>query len=426
MYLKGSNFTVNKIKQALLISFAFFLPISQKVSTITIVALVAISIFFFKKNNFNAKKGFIYPIVLYFFYIISLFYSSELQWGIVEQKASLLAFPLFFVLNKKSIICYSEILKWFVFGCVAALLFCEFSAIFHSINFESFVFDSRIDKSKSLSESLVTEMNYFFSYPFSWIHQTVYFAMYLSFALAILFYQKKLFKNLLIRNLFIAFLSLGIIQTLNKAAILVFLILLLLYLFKVVKSKKTAILAALFLILTGTTLFILNPRFETFRKSIFEAKDEIKVKDFSQIKNNDPNRKNFRLMLWSSSIDLIKENPIVGIGAGGSHNRLYEVFAVKRQWYDKSEKYHAHNQYLQILVDIGIIGFIPFVLIFRELTFFRTKNRSYNNIVISFVLIIGINFLFESMFERYSGISFFSFFYCLILSQSINEKYENK
>ena len=30
---------------------------------------------------------------------------------------------------------------------------------------------------------------------------------------------------------------------------------------------------------------------------------------------------------------------------------------LKRQWYDKNEKYHAHNQYLQILLDIDLIGF---------------------------------------------------------------------
>jgi|TARA_B110000093_G_C12927107_1_gene391838 hypothetical protein len=48
-------------------------------------------------------------------------------------------------------------------------------------------------------------------------------------------------------------------------------------------------------------------------------------------------------MLWVSSVELIKENLIFGIGTGGSDNRLYEVFAVKRQWYDKNEKYHAHN-----------------------------------------------------------------------------------
>ena len=69
-------------------------------------------------------------------------------------------------------------------------------------------------------------------------------------------------------------------------------------------------------------------------------------------------------MLWVSSVELIKENLIFGIGTGGSDNRLYEVFAVKRQWYDKNEKYHAHNQYLQILLDIGLIGFIPFILLF--------------------------------------------------------------
>ncbi|MCR8667198.1 O-antigen ligase family protein [Aestuariibaculum sp. M13] len=409
----------DKISNFLIISFAFFLPVSQRISTINIVVLVIISFFSFKKENINIKIGFIYPVILYLLYCLSILYSSELQWGVIEQKASLLAFPIIFMLNKSTVLTYRKVLKWFVLGCVVALCYCELTALFHSIDIENFYFDSRLNENISLSKSLSNDQNYFFSYPFSIIHQTVYFAMYLSLAIVILIYEETVLKSKVIRIFCFAFLLLGIFQTLNKAAIIVLLSILLVYLFKVIKNRKIALLGGFFLIVGGITLFIMNPRFESFRKSIFETKDEIKVKDFRQIKNNDPNRKNFRVMLWSSAIDLIQKNPIIGIGAGGSHNRLYEVFAVKRQWYDKKEKYHAHNQYLQILLDIGILGFIPFFLIFKELGN-HIKNDS---IIISFILIIGINFLFESMFERYSGISFFSFFYCLFVSQSINKKY---
>ena len=101
------------------------------------------------------------------------------------------------------------------------------------------------------------------------------------------------------------------------------------------------------------------------------------------------------------------------------------MFAVKRQWYDKNEKYHAHNQYLQILLDIGLIGFIPFILLFVYFLRFcyYIKDKKLKMIAINFILIIGINFLFESMFERYSGISFFAFFYCLFIS-SRDRKYK--
>tara|TARA_B110000046_G_scaffold173149_1_gene195506 strand:+ start:15137 stop:15538 length:402 start_codon:yes stop_codon:yes gene_type:complete len=128
-------------------------------------------------------------------------------------------------------------------------------------------------------------------------------------------------------------------------------------------------------------------------------------------------------MLWVSSVELIKENLFFGIGARGSDNRLYEVFAVKRQWYDKNEKYRAHNQYLQIFLDIGLIGFIPFILFFVYFLRFcyHIKDKKLNMIAVNFILIIGINFLFESMFERYSGISFLIFFYCLFISSRDRE-----
>ena len=95
-YSKG----INSVNIFLLLSFAFFLPISQKISTINIVLLVVVSLLNIRKGKTDFKKGFIAPIGLYTVYCLSLIYSSELQLGIIEQKASLLFFPIIFILNK--------------------------------------------------------------------------------------------------------------------------------------------------------------------------------------------------------------------------------------------------------------------------------------------------------------------------------------
>lgn len=415
---KKFNDRIDLIKMFLFLSFAFLLPISQKASTINIVLLLMVSLLTIKKDNNQFNKELVIPISLYLVYCVSLIYSSELQTNIISQKASLFAFPIIFLLNKNVKKHFKNILKNFILGCVISLVICEFNAIYRSFDLNSLYFNSRIEVNSTLLESITNEQNHFFSYNFSFIHQTVYFSMYLLFSIAVLIHL-KVFKNKVIQSIILIFLSIGVFQILNKASFIVFFLIITSKLYQFLNNKKTFYILSIVLSIVFISIFIFNPRFETFNKNLILNRSEIKIEDYAKIKNRDPNRYNFRVMLWSSAWDIIKKNPITGIGAGGSDNRLYEVFAVKRQWYYEKEKYHAHNQYLQILMDTGILGFIPFTLMFVILIrkTFSLEKPKHQIIIMSFIFIIGVNFLFESMFERYSGISFVTFFYCLFVSK---------
>jgi len=409
---------INLIQKRLFLSFVFLAPISQKLSTINIGLLLIVSILNFQREKFNLLKGFLFPIGLYLLYCFSLLYSSEFQFGIAEQKASLFVFPIIFMLNKNVKEYFNLILKFFVFGCLFALIICELNALYSSINFNhlTLIFEPKTNSNNTFYNSILKSENRFFSYNFSFLHQTVYFSMYLLFSIAILF-QKKLFKIKFIQKGILLILCIGIFQILNKASLIAFLFIIILKVYSYFKNKKIAIVSILMLFIIATSLFVISPRYKGFNKNFTINKSEIETKDYKKINNKNPNRTNFRVMLWSSAIELIQQNPIMGIGAGGSHKRLYEVFAVKRQWYDKNEKYHTHNQYLQVFLDLGIIGFFTFFLMF---TFFLKNIKKVNNnkdkiLIINFLVIVGINFLFESVFERYSGISFYCFFYCLLV-----------
>ena len=91
----------------------------------------------------------------------------------------------------------------------------------------------------------------------------------------------------------------------------------------------------------------------------------------------------------------------------GQMNPLNDVFA-QRAWYAA--------YFLKGLG--GLVGFFFFVLCF--FTFFKSlsglKDTQLKFISTGFIIILLINFIFESVFERYSGISFFCFFFCGILS----------
>lgn len=415
--------SLNKITllRTLLYSFAFLIPINQRISTINIGLILIVSLFNLKKEKLNFRLGLLFPVLLYLLYCISLLYSSEYQFNIIERKASLLVFPVIFSIFQLAKKDFMLLSKCFVYGCIVALIICQVNAIYNSIDFTNFIFDSRKDQTLSFYDSLTQDQNVFFSYNFSFLHQTVYFSMYLSFAITILLYY-KVFNNRHVQNTVLFFIFLGLFQILNKASFIVVFIILIIKVYQLIRNKRLAVISSIILLVISTLLFISNPRFKSFNKGLIIDESEIRIKDFRKIDNTNPNYYNFRVMLWHSAVDLIKKNPIIGIGGGGSEKKLYETFAVKRQWYSKDESYNAHNQYLQIFLDLGIIGFTIFTLIF--IFFFKHirkfEDKKLRILATSFIVIVGINFLFESMLERYSGISFFCFFFCGLISFNCN------
>jgi O-antigen ligase len=391
--------------------FSFFLPVSQEISTVIIVILAGLSMFRIKHFKLN-KSTFL--VLIYVLYVLSAFSTKEVDPHVLERKASLIAFPLIFSvtpINKESLI---KIFKAFVYGCLISVLICELQALYHAVDFSSLTINSAQDSSLTIYESIASDKNRFFSFNFSILHQPVYFSMYLIFAIVLLA-QDKVFANRKIKLGLILMLLLAILQTLNKSSLVVLFTIILLHLLQFQKNygRRVIFLMPLFMI---ALIFVFNPRFNSFyNKTFFLDKSKMVIKDFKEIKNTNPNDYNFRIMLWSSSIDLIKENPFFGVGASVSSIKLNEVFAVKRQWYDRSERYHAHNQYLQILLDLGIVGFIVFLwglISFLQLLYLK-RPLKVNTIMVNFSVILLISFMFESVFERYSGITFFCLFFCL-------------
>jgi len=403
---------ISKLKYFFFTSFGFLLPLHQKVSTLNIVVLFIFSVIGFKKEFFLFKKEMLPPIFIYLGYCLSLSYSTEFQISVFELKSSLIVFPLIFLMDKNLEKYFNITIKFFIIGCIVALLFCNLNALFNSINLTNLSFDSKTENDIFFWNSLVQDKNFFFAKNFSIIHQTVYFSMYLTFSVSILLYRKIFEKR--IQKIIIIFLSIGVFQLLNKAGLLVFFMVISLKLFYFNQNKRKAIISIILLFFIGASMFYLNPRFRVFNSNFSIEESEFKVTEFKKMPNYERPKTNTRILFWVSAIDLIKKNPLFGIGAGGANKKLSEVYAIKAQWYDKRDRYNAHNQYLQIILHIGLIGFIPFILLFYFLLKARDSNIN-SKIIISIILIFSINFLFESVFERYSGISFFCFIYCVFI-----------
>ncbi|MBS1557918.1 MAG: O-antigen ligase family protein [Bacteroidetes bacterium] len=80
-----------------------------------------------------------------------------------------------------------------------------------------------------------------------------------------------------------------------------------------------------------------------------------------------------RKAVWACTLDAIKGNPLLGVGTGDGQDELQQAYE-KRQFYFASRynRFNTHNQYLQTVVNFGLIGLatwaVSLFLLFRNLT----------------------------------------------------------
>ncbi len=78
----------------------------------------------------------------------------------------------------------------------------------------------------------------------------------------------------------------------------------------------------------------------------------------------------FRILVWDSTLKELKDNPLLGVGIGNYEINipLYEVKALKNtDWLELRYLNNAHNEYLQILFELGIVGLLLFLWFIIEI-----------------------------------------------------------
>lgn len=121
-----------------------------------------------------------------------------------------------------------------------------------------------------------------------------------------------------------------------------------------------------------------------------------------------------RMVLWRSAYDIIREQPLAGVGTG-------DMPAALRHYHEKthsklSEEWrvlHPHNQFLSIGVQFGIIGllYLAFSLVWPGVKERRFRNYFY----LAFFFILLVSFFNEDTLETQQGVTFYAFFNALLL-----------
>lgn len=121
----------------------------------------------------------------------------------------------------------------------------------------------------------------------------------------------------------------------------------------------------------------------------------------------------YRVSIWTASVKMIKEIFVTGIGTGSqAFTALYPVYALGGAAY----ALHAHNLYLQIFIELGLLGMLTFVImlvLFYKWVFYNYRtitNRRYASIILALgmgILGLLVQGLTDNVWFNYRIVLFF-------------------
>jgi O-antigen ligase len=344
---------------------------------------------------------------LYFlWYLAGLLYTDDLHNGIllVFRRLSFIVFPFVLLapddLIKKKI---GFLFRVFTLSTVVYVLFSFGLALFRSL----YIRDGNITFNPHPLEADYD--NWFFGTDFAFSQHPTYLAMYVVFSIFVAFgsfFDKKLktlIRVLWLISALVLLISLYFLS--SRAGILSALFLIPLYFIMQFKRIKKWWVSVLIIIIAVPVLvfsFMNNERIKYY----FAEQSETSFLEKFMLDT--------RIPIWKSSMAVIRHNMIIGVGPGDASHELRKEYL--REGYTEAyyNNLNAHNQYLEILLGTGLVGFLILASILIFIIYKAIQKR--NLLFIMFILTILIFFLFESILNRIAGVTFFSLFTFLLLN----------
>ena len=369
----------------------------------------------FKKDIFIGNKAAILFSLCIFYYLwqaVGLIYTTDTKMGLSNLfgRLSLVLFPLVLIfpgaMIKNNI---KTLIRIFVISTFLFMLFCFSYALYRSVNLQDglWTFNSHPEESVWL--------NHFYSSELTVSQHPSYIAMYVLLSTFICF--ESYFDFSLKSKSRILWLILGFLLLMSqyflssRAGILINLILIPSYFiikFRQLGRKKSVWLWIILILIALAPLVVKNQRVDYLLGSVFN-----KQVDYERKK--DP-----RFLIWESSLKIAQKNLLFGVGIGDVRTELAQEYERIGEVAMAKERLNAHNQFLEVLLENGIIGLLLFISIFVSMFYiaFSEKNLLYG----LFILMIFMFFLFETALYRLAGVSFFALFSFLLIYTKTNNQ----
>lgn len=406
---------LSKFCNYLILLFAFSFSVFPDALPILIILLTLSLITWF----FIGSKVSIYfdlPLVLlmglYLLYFLGILWTTDKSAGYtsLQTMLSFILFPILFLLNKEFFRSnFLRIIIFFILGCLVSVLSNLMVAFWESTSFVNggFVFNT-VDPNYATWEYGGSHFRYSNLSPY--LHPT-YYSAYLIIATigsVLIIRSKFVLEKLLINILsFSVPIFLVMIYLLSsKAGIICTTFIILFYtVVKIKESEKLRVkliyaISCLGLILIG----IQNPRFDSLKEAIMHPEIVNDNKATGSVIS--------RIHIWKAAIEVISGNFFMGVGTGDITLELDKKYESYRYNELHRLKANTHNQFLEIFLNLGIIGLLSLLAVFFYPINQSVKDK--NIMLLLFLFVLFFNFLFESMLNKMSGSIFFSFFYCLL------------
>lgn len=379
----------------LLCAIAFFIPLQIKAVPLLIGFFALLNIIdgiINKTFDFSKKPIFWVGVLFFAIHIISVLYSQDKTraWFDIEVKLSLIIFPVLFlfkndyVLQRKKNILFS-----FVIGSLVVTFFMLGNAFLKYGEMGS-------------SSFFYTEL--------SFIHPS-YVAMYFIFSIGILI-KYILSKQLLYKDLMLHFASILLfiimIFLLQSKAGIISLIIISLYILGFLLFRLKSILVKIALCVFVFSMIFFMVQTSSRVNAMFNSVGEI-----SETGKSGDTTTGIRFSIWEITINQLKKDWILGVGAGDIKPILFEEYKKTNLENALQKNLNVHNQFLETFLGQGIIGILLLCSLFYFGIIEAIKRKDW--LLTTFLILVALSFGPESMLNQQVGVIFFSFFYFFLL-----------
>ena len=405
---KRDSIGINTVINYTAMVYALLLPVSRAGVSVFTVLLFLLWLFegsFKDKFTFLTKNRVIITIsALFVFSALSILWSMDHAVGLDRLRKFFYLLPI--------IVFATSIRKEFLFRILSAFLFgmliseiLSYGIFFEWWNFKDVPPDNptpfmhHIQYSMFLAVSSLLLLNsYFFATSVKWKY--VYFIYFLAIT-----------SNLFLNG--------------GRTGQLAFAITIFVVGFINMKNKFLAFLSMLvLLIMIFYTAYNLSPVFKT---RFDQASHEV-TKISKDTKDQYAGSFGMRMAVWEEAGKIVPENLLIGVGIGDGMRVLQT--AIDEYKYDKyynnalkfMTEYHYHNMYVQVLVELGIIGLLLYLLVFYPTLKLQINDKELSNFRYIFVTVYSVSSLVEPMFILQFPLALFALFIGLFIGFShINE-----
>jgi len=334
---------------------------------------------------------------VFFITVLSTFYSINPHEGFNDwgKQIPIFLFPIFFCLNPLDIKKYRpQLLLSFALICTGTVIYLYADALITIRHYQ-------LPVSAILSGAFI---NHNFAEPID-MHAT-FFSMQLVIALiymiSILIKEKNRYTRVFYLLCSIV-LTAGLVQLSSKSVLVVLLIVINIavpyFIFKSSKRWKYVLISA-----SSSVVLISGILYSGAFRERFLNEFQIDISKATINETSDG-----RLARWQVVTELINKKPITGYGTGSEMELLQDAFYKHKLYNSYLSKLNAHNEYLSVLLNSGIIGFLIYVatLIWGINIAFKQKDLFF----FTFILLMAIVSLSENVLDVDKGIFFYAFFF---------------